>query len=134
MFNPLFDNLRKATETTIQMQQEMFKKWVALWPGMACPSPGPEQFQQFQKRWAETVNELLKQQRESTEALFKAGLENIEKAFKLGEVKSAEELRGKTVELWQQCFDSLRQAYEAQVRDFQTAMIRWAELMTKSAA
>jgi hypothetical protein len=134
MFDPLFDSMRKATETTIHMQQEMFKKWFALWPGMATPPFHPEQFQQCQKRWAETVNELIKQRRESTEVLFKAGLENIEMTFKLGEVKSVEELRGKTIELWQKYFDGLRQAYEAQVRDFQTAMVRWGELMMKGAA
>lgn len=134
MFDPLFDSLRKATETSIQMQQEMFKKWIALWPGMTAIPPRPEQFQQFQKKWAETVNELIKQRRESTEAIFKSGLENIEQTFKLGEVKNVEELRAKTIELWQKYFDSLRQAYEAQVRDFQTAMVRWGELMTKGAA
>lgn len=134
MFDPLFDSMRKATETTIHMQQEMFKKWLALWPGVATPPLQPEQFQQFQKRWAETVNDLIKQRRESTEAIFKAGLENIEMTFKLGEVKGVEELRAKTAELWQKYFDCLRQAYEVQVRDFQTGMVRWGELMMKGAA
>src|SRR5581483_9477252 len=101
MFDQMFESLRKATESTVQMQQEMFKKWVTLWPGTppAPPAWGP-QFQQFQKKWAEVVAELLKRQKEGAEAQFKAGMENIEKAFHVGEAHNAEELRVKVLELW----------------------------------
>jgi len=135
MFDNVFESLRKATEETVQLQQEMLKKWVSLWPDFPSASaPWTGQAQQFQKRWAETVNELLKRQRETAEAQFEAGLQNIEKAFRLYDAKNAEELRAKTSELWQQCFNSLRQAFEAQLRDCQTAMLKCVELMTKTAA
>ena len=134
MFDQVFDTLRKATEANIQLQQEMVKKWIGLWPGVPSVPAWPDQMQQFQKKWAETVSELLKKQRESTEALFKAGVENLEKAFQLGEVKTPEELRTKALELWQKCFESLRQVWEAQMRDFQTVMTRFTELMAKAAA
>jgi hypothetical protein len=135
MFDQVIENMRKATEATVQMQQEMFKKWVTLWPGVPGASPAwGEQAQKFQKRWAETVTELLKRQREVSEAQFKAGLQNIEKAFQLGEVKTPEELRARTIELWKQCFESLRQASEAQMREFQTAVEKFVDLMMKAAA
>lgn len=131
MFDQMFESLRKATETTVQMQQETFKKWVALWPGTppAPPSWGP-QFQQFQTKWTEAVHELLKKQQTAIEVPFKAGMETIEKGFKVGEAKNTEELRGKLLELWQKCFESFRQVYEAQLGDFKVAMEKWAELMT----
>jgi hypothetical protein len=131
MFDQVFENLRKATETTVQMQQEAFKKWVSLWPGTppAMPAWGP-QFQQFQKKWAEVVGDQMKRQREGVEVQFKAGLESIEKAFQVGEAKNTEEFRAKMIELWKKCFESFRQVYEAQMRDFQVAMEKWAELMT----
>lgn len=129
MFDQVIDNMRKATEATVQMQQEMYKKWFALWPVSGSP-PAWEQAQQFQKQWAEAFTEVVKRQHETTEIQFKAGLQNIEKAFKLGEIKNPEELRAKTIELWKQCFESLRQASETQMRGFQAAGEKWFELMT----
>ena len=135
MFDNVFESLRKATEETVHLQQEMLKKWVSFWPEFpSATGPWAGQVQQFQKKWAQTVNDLLKRQRETAEAQFEAGLKNIDKAFRLYDVKNAEELRTKTSELWQQCFNSLRQAFEAQLRDCQTAMVKCVELMTKTAA
>jgi hypothetical protein len=135
MFDKVIESLRKATETNVQMQQEMFKKWVGLWPGMpAAPPSWGEQVQKFQAKWAEVAGDLLKRQQEAIEAQFRIGVENIEKAFRLGEVKTTEDLQTRTIELWQKCFESLRQAYEVQLREFQTAIEKWSELVTKAAA
>jgi hypothetical protein len=135
MFELVFESLKRATETTIQMQQEAFRKWATLWPGLpAVPGTFAEQAQKFQKKWAEFYEELLKKQRETLEAQFKAGLKHIEEAFRLAETKDPGELRARTVELWQKVFETLRQSYEAQVRDFQALAIRWTEMVTKGAA
>jgi predicted protein tyrosine phosphatase len=135
MFEQVFENLRKATEASIQVQQEMFKKWVSLWPGVT-PSAAAEgePVTKFQKKWAEIVSDLVKKQRETLEAQFSAGLRNMEQAFHFADAKDPEELRAKTIEFWQKSFDCLRQMYDAQVRDFQNAAARWTELFTKGAA
>jgi hypothetical protein len=135
MFDQVFECMRKATETTLQMQQEMLQKWVSLWPTVP-PSKlaWGEQAQKLQKKWAEFYEDALKKQRETLETQLKAGLKNIEEAFRIAEAKDAEELRAKTIELWEKVFDSLRQAYEAQARDFQAAVCRWTDLVTKGAA
>jgi hypothetical protein len=132
MFEPMFESLRTATEANIQMQQELFKKWVGLFPGV--PGFGGEPVPKLQKKWAEFVADLIKKQRETMEAQFTAGLKHIEEAFRVAEVKDPEELRTKTIELWQQSFEFIRQAYEAQMRDFQAAVVRFTELMMKGAA
>lgn len=135
MFDPMLENLRKASEMTIQMQQEMFKKWAGLWPNpVVAPSGFYDQAQKAQKKWAEVVEETLKKQREAMETQFNAGMKNLELAFSLGEVKDMEQLRTKTMELWQKTFESLRQTFEAQVRNYQSAMSKWHELMTRDAA
>jgi hypothetical protein len=109
MFSQVYENLRRATEATVQMQQEMFKTWVNLWPGTSGSSPAwSDEVQQFQRKWSQTLAELLKRQREVTTAHFKAGLQNIEKAFQVGEARTPEELRARSLELWQKCFDDLR--------------------------
>jgi hypothetical protein len=135
MFNPIFDCLQKATESTIRMQEQMLKNWVSLWPGHpAAPSAGTEQVSNFQKKWVESMTDLVKKQGEALETQFKAGLRNLEDVFRLAEARDPEELRRKTVELWQKAFDSLRQCSEAQANNFQTAVARWTDLMMKGAA
>lgn len=135
MFDPVFESLRKATECTIQAQQEMFKQWATMWTGfIPSQSTGAEQLQHFQKKWADIASDLVKKQQESLENQFKVGLRNLEESFRLAKTKDPEELRAKTIELWQRSFDCLRQAYEAQIRDFQMAVTRWTELMMKASA
>jgi hypothetical protein len=135
MFEPVFASLKKVTETTLRMQQEMYEKWVSLWPGVRpAQAAFTEPALKFQKKWAEFYEETLKKQRETLEAQFKAGLKNIEDAFRLAEAKDPDELRVKTTELWEKVFETLRQSAEAQLRDFQTIAARWAELVTRGAA
>jgi hypothetical protein len=141
MFDQVFESLRKATEASIQVQQDLFKKWVSLWPGMpgvpgmpVAPAAGAEPYIKFQKKWAEFVAEVVKKQRETLEAHFSAGLRNIEEAFRLTDAKSPEEWRAKTVELWQKSFECIRQMYETQVRDLQAVVAKWTELVMKGAA
>lgn len=132
MFATVFEGFQKATEANLQFQQEMYKKWLTSCPGMpGYQTFSTEQAQAFQKKWTEFVNDLLKRQGEFVESQFKGGVQNIEKFFQIGQSKSPEELRAKSVELWQQCFDSLRQTYQAQISDFQKAMGKWFELVTK---
>ena len=113
-------------------------EWVSFWPGVpgipTIPAVGAEPFIKFQKKWTEFVGEIVKKQRETLEAQFSAGLKNIEEAFKLADVKNPEELRTKTIELWQKVFETLHQSFEAQVRDMQTIAGRWTELASKGAA
>jgi broad specificity phosphatase PhoE len=131
MFSQVMESMAKVTGATVAMQQEMFKKWFSMWPGMATyPPANAEQVERFQKRWADTVSELFRRQRDVTETQFKAGIQNIEAAFKVGEAKNAEEVRARAIELWQKCFDNLRQASEAQLRETQVAVEKWFELMT----
>jgi hypothetical protein len=138
MFEPVFENLRKATEVGIQMQQDLFKKWVSLWPGMpgmpTVPAVGTEPFIKSQKKWVEFAGDMVKKQRETLEMYFSIGLRNIEEAFHLADTKNPEELRAKTIELWQKSFECIRQLYDAQVRDFQAAAAKWTELVMKGAA
>jgi hypothetical protein len=131
MFEQVFENLRKASDSAITMQQEMFNKWVSLWPGLPAMSSALGEPMKLQKKWVEVVGDLVKKQRELLETQFNAGLKNIEEAFHLAEAQNPEELRAKTVLLWQKTFDCLRQTYETQARDFQAAVVKCAEAMTK---
>ena len=133
MFEAVFDTLRKATDSTIQMQQELFNKWVGVVPSALPVAPPVGDPAKLQKKWVQTFAELFHKQRESMEAQFSDGLRNIEEAFRLAGAKDPEELRARTIELWQKTFELLRQTYEARAHDFQEAVTKWAELMKGSA-
>jgi len=142
MFNPIVENLCKFTDSAFQMQQDLFKKWVALWPVPATPGtpgiPGSpatagDPFA-IQKKGLEIIGELIQKECETLEAQFKVGLKNIEEAFHLVKAKDPEELRAKAVEIWQKGFDTLRQTSETQARDFRNAAAKWTEIVKKGAA
>src|SRR5271165_81509 len=39
MFEQIFENFRKATETTLQAQQDLFRQWMSQWPSIPIESP-----------------------------------------------------------------------------------------------
>jgi hypothetical protein len=132
MFDQVCESLRQVTEANARMQQDVFTKWVGMWGAPPTfPSAWGEQVQQIQKKWGEFITEAIKRHRETIETQFRAGMENIEMAFKVGEAKNVEDMRAMTIELWQKCFNSIRQISEAQVRDYQVMMEKWVELVTK---
>jgi hypothetical protein len=141
MFDQVFDSMRRATEINVQMQQELFKRWAALWPGVPAAPGEPagrtpswaEQLRAFQKKWTEAVADVAKKQRETAQEQFNAGLKHIEQAFAMASTKDLDALRAQMLELWQKSFALLQQAGEAQVRDFQTAVNRFAEVFTPAA-
>jgi len=135
MFDQIFDSMRKAAETNVQMQQEMFKRWAALWPVPpgAAPFNWNEKAQGFQKKWTETVVELAAKQRETQKEQFALGMKYIEEAFKVAEVKDVNVLRAKTLELWQKTFELLQQSSDVQIRDFRAAVAKWSDMFTQAA-
>jgi hypothetical protein len=134
MIDQVFDNFRKASESTLQLQQELFKQWTSQWsaapPSAAgTPTAWAEQARSFQKRWLDIVTELMNKHRESLDAQCKAGIKAIEEAFKVAEAKSPDDYRRLTEELWRKAFENLKNTTETQVRDFQAAIQKWFELV-----
>jgi hypothetical protein len=134
MFDQIYESMRKAAEQNVQFQQELLRRWTAMWPWTATLTPpGGEQAQAALKKWGETVNDWIKGRHETQQELFNAGLKQIEQAFRLAEIKDIDTLRTKTLELWQKTFGLLHECQESQVRDFQAAVGKWTEAMTRHA-
>jgi hypothetical protein len=139
MFDQVFDNFRKATETTLQAQQDLFRQWMTQWPMLPIAPTGSgagmtEQARSFQKQWTDSVTALMTKHCESLDAQYRAGIRAIEDALRTAEAKSPEEFRKLTEELWQKSFEVLKQTIENQIRDFQVAVEKWSELMTQKGA
>ena len=137
MLDQVFDSFRKATDTTLQAQQDLFRQWMSQWPmfpaapGESAPGAASEQVRNLKARWAESVTALLTRHCEALDAQYRAGIKTIEDALRTAEAKSPEEFRKLTEELWQKSFEVLRQTIENQIRDFQAAVEKWSELVTQ---
>ena len=141
MFEQVFDSFRKASETTLQAQQDLFRQWMSQWPmfPMDTTTPGSkgaasEQARSFQKQWNDTVTALMTKHCEALDAQYRAGIRTIEDALRTTEAKSPEEFRQLTEELWRKSFEVLKQTIENQIHDFQTAVEKWSELMTQKSS
>ncbi len=153
MFDMILENYRKATESTMKLQQDVLRNWTMQWPqmfggstygfpfmgGSAVGSAMPgaallEQWSEARKKWADTVTEMLNKHRESLDAQYKAGICTIEEAFKVGDAKDPQQFRKLTEELWKQSFECLKTVAEAQTRDVQSAMEKWYEAASKTAS
>jgi len=142
MFDQVLDNFRKASESTIQFQQEMFRQWSRQWaqaPGVSKTASAPfadpgawaEQFHEFQTYWAKSVTELLKKHKDTLDAQYETGVKTIEDAFRVADAKDPAQYRRLTEELWRHSFDCLKTVVEDQMREFQTMSERFSEAVSK---
>ena len=135
LFEQVFDNVRKTTESQLQMQQEMFRHWGANWPGVQQPQTAwVERVQKFQKGWAKTVKELLSKHREVLDEQYGLAVDSMEEAFKVAQSADPEEYAKRCEALCRKSLEVMREAGELQVKELQEALSKWSELATKSAS
>ena len=127
MFDQMMDGFRKATESSLQIQQEIFKQWTQQWlsaqPNLTGATASAEWTRTIQKRWMDLTIEMLNKHRASLDAMYSSGIQAIEQSFRITEAKSSEDYRRIIDELWHRLFDALKGQLESQFRDFQ----RWSE-------
>jgi hypothetical protein len=119
MLDQLFETFRKASESSLHMQQDMFKYWTQQWTGASSAGGSTEWSRTYQKQ----IIELLNKQREALDSAFKAGIQLIEQTFRAGEAKSPDEYRRTMEDLWRNLIDTFRTQTESQYREFQ----KWSE-------
>jgi hypothetical protein len=131
-FDRVYDDFRKATEATLQIQQDLFRHWVTFWPNFPKNQPNwVGQFQQFQKNWTQANAEMMHKYLEAWDKQYKAGVESLEGALRLAEAKDPGELRQQILGLWHKTFDCLKDLAQGQVQNFQTTVEKWMEMVKK---
>jgi hypothetical protein len=131
-FDQVYESFRGAAESTLQMQQELFKQWTGAWSIFpTVQSPWNEQVQKFQKDWTQATGEMTRKYLEAWERQYKTGVESLEGVFKLTQTKDPAEVRQKVLELWQKSFDCLKELAQAQMDNFQAAAEKWAAMAKK---
>lgn len=122
MFEQMMDSFRRASQSSLQMQQDFLRMWTQGWLSMPSgPSAGtaPDFGQGFQRRWLDLLVELMNQHRESLDQAYKAGIGAIDQTFRVSEAKSPEDYRRMTEELWRKLFETFKTQSETQWREFQ---------------
>jgi len=131
-FDQVYDNFRKATESTLHMQQDLFRQWITFWPSFPkLQPPWFEQVQHFQKEWTQANAELTKKYLEAWDRQYKIGVESLEGALRLAEAKDPAEMRQQVLGLWQKSFDCLKDLAQAQVQNFQGGVEKWVDMVKK---
>jgi hypothetical protein len=120
MLDQLFDTFRKASESSLHMQQDMFKYWTQQWSGASNAAGNSSE---WSKTYQKQVLDMLNKQREALDSAFKAGIQVIEQSFRASEAKSPDDYRRTMEDLWRTLVDTFKTQTETQYREFQ----KWSE-------
>jgi hypothetical protein len=134
MFDEVFQNIRKAAEANLTMQQELLSQWSTLWPGVPAPqSAWIKQMQRFGSKWGEAVAEVARKHRAVIDRQYSAALESLEAALCVSEATTPEEYRRRSEQLCRKSLECVREVAESQVEEFQDAVTKITDLLTKTA-
>ena len=133
MFEDVFQNIRKAAEANLKLQQEAFQQWTSLWPGAPTSQPAwVDKMQKFHKQWCDTVSELAAKHREVLDQQYQASVESLDAALKVTESTNPEEFRRRSEQFCRKTVDCMREISESQMREFQDSAAKWTKLITKA--
>ncbi len=138
MFEQIFDEYRKAVESSMRMQQEMYRQWMNGWPvkppevaGGPVGGEAGDRVATYQQQWSRKLAEAMDRHRESLNAQYAAGIEAIQSAFHTTEARTPEEYWRLTQEFWRKSIDSFKTAYEAQSKYLQSLAEMWIDMVTR---
>ena len=129
----VFQNVRKAAETNLRLQQELLSQFSNFWPAMPAPhSAMVNQFQQFRSKWVETVSGLAHKHREVMDRQYNAALESLDAALAITDTGTPEEIRRRSEQFFRKTLDCVREVTESQVQELQNAVTKWTDLVAKA--
>lgn len=133
VYEAVFDNMKKAADANLKMQQDLFHQWTALWPGFPSPqSVWTDKIRDVQHQWVNIVSDLARKHRDTFDRQYQATLESLEEALRVTEASNPDEFRKRTEQLCRKTLDCMREVSEAQMSEFQEAMKKWSELVSKT--
>lgn len=134
MFEQLFETFRRASESSSQTQQELYRQWLQQLPNSPLNVAGlsADQAVAFQKKLAEAVTEALNRHRESLHAIYGSGIQVIERIFRVAEAKTPDDYRHLLEEVWRKLADTFREQSESQFHEFQKGMETWLDVAQKA--
>jgi hypothetical protein len=136
MSEQIFDTFRKASESWLKMQQDLFQAGAPSSLFMAPQGPGgaPDWARNAQKKCVDLAAEILERERESIDALFKSSINLLQQTSQISEAKSSEDYRRAAEDLWRKWFESVKSHSETQFRDVQTFAGKSLEIVQNAQA
>lgn len=132
VFEEVFDNLRKAADANIQMQQEFFRQWGTKWPGLpATENAWLERLQKFHNDWDKTCSDLVTKHRKLVDDEYRLAIDGLKEAFHVVESEDPQEYRERCEALCRKSIEVVREIGELQLKETQDALNRWAALAVK---
>ena len=129
----IFESFRRASGSSLQLQQEIWKQWTGQMPSAANGAAGATDWiQQIPKRWAEFASESLDRHRELLDAMFKLATEALAQTAHLYESRSPEEYRKGIEEMRNKMFETFKSQSDAQLRELQKASEKWFDVLVKA--
>jgi len=133
VFEQVFDNLRKTTEASIEMQQDLFRQWGTQWPGFPQPQNiWLERVQKFQKEWSKTATESMNKHRKVLDDQYRMVIDSLRDAFHVAESIDPLEYRQRCEELCRKSLECMRETTEVQMHETQEALNKWLALAVKA--
>jgi hypothetical protein len=125
MLEQLLELSRKATESSVEMQNIMLKLLMQDWLSNSQTKEGISASWggSARKRWIELTIAALNKHREAADAAYRTGIQLMEQALHVSEAKSPEDLARAMEDVWKRLFEAFKGESESQFREFQT----WAE-------
>jgi len=134
VLDDVFHNIRKAAETNVKMQQEMFQHWTHFWPVSTPQSVFVDKIREFQKQCCNTVSDLARKHRDVIDKQYQAAVESLDAALRVIESTNPEEYRRRSEQLCRKTIDSMREISETALREFQDVSAKFMELATKASS
>jgi hypothetical protein len=129
----VFQNVRKAAETSLRLQQEAFSQWTSMWPGIPTPqSAWIAKVQGFRKQWTDTISDLARKHRDVIDRQYKSAIESLDAALSVTDANTPEELRRRSEQMCRKTLECMREVTESQIREFQEAVTKWTDLFAKA--
>ncbi len=132
VLDDVFHNIRKAAETNVKMQQEIFQHWTHFWPVPTPQSVWIDKIRDFQKQWSSTISDLARKHRDVIDKQYQAAVESLDAALRVIESTNPEEYRRRSEQMCRKTIDCMREISETQLRKFQDAVAKFMELATKT--
>ena len=74
VYDEVLENMRKAAEANLKMQQDVFQQWTRMWPGFPSPQTMMiDKVRDFQKQWTNTVSDLARKHRDTFDPAVPGG-------------------------------------------------------------
>jgi hypothetical protein len=114
------------------MQQDLFRRWGATWPGFpTIENAWLDRVQKFQKEWSKSVTESMNKHRKMLDDQYRIAIDGLKEAFRAIETADPQEYRERCENLCRKSVEMVREIGELQMKETQESLNRWVALVLK---